>query len=536
VANENSKGQNYLHGAAIMTVGVILMKILGAIYKIPLGNMLGDDGYALFLSAYYVYSVFLTLATAGFPVALSRMVSAANTQGRPMQLRRTYKVAWVTFFVMGIICALIMFLFPNWLADLLRNPDTALCIRVLSPAVLLCCIAAAYRGLTQGYGNMIPTTMSQILDVLAKVATGLLLAWYFVKQGKSLNVTSAGAIFGVTAGSIAALIYMMLYKAKNYRFDTVAEPDTPDSSGEIFKELVRIGIPIALGSVVLALLNMIDSGLCMARLQDAAGFSYQEAKTLYGVYGKAQTLFNLPAAFITPLTVSIVPAIAAEIVRKNHKEAAKISEDSLRISMALALPMGAGLAVLSTPIMKVLYPTANEAGGLLLCLLGIASVFVCFSLMSTAVLQASGSEKLTVFSIIGGGVVKILVNWFVVAIPEVNIYGAPVGTICCYITMCAMNFIFIRRSIKGRISMRNVFLRPLLPTLIMAAVAFAVYFAVMQLLPADSRLYMIVGMCASIGAAVIIYAVSVIKLRVITAEDMTLIPKGEKIAKLLKMK
>ena len=535
MAKESSKGQNYLHGAAIMTVGVILIKILGAIYKIPLGNMLGDDGYALFLSAYYVYSVFLTLATAGFPVALSRMISTAYTENRPMQERRTYSVAWVTFLVLGIISASVMFFFPEWLAGLLNNPDTALCIRVLSPAVLLCCIASAYRGLTQGHGNMIPTTMSQIMDVLFKVATGLVLAWYLVKKGSELSVSSAGAIFGVTVGSLAALVYMMIYKARNYRFDVIAEPDVPDSRGDILKELIRIGIPIALGSVVLALLNMIDSGLCMGRLQAAAGFSYVEAKTLYGVYGKAQTLFNLPAAFITPLTVSIVPAIAAEIVKKNDRGAAKISEDSLRISMALALPMGVGLAVLCVPIMNVLYPTAHEAGGLLLCLLGVASVFVCFSLMSTAVLQASGSEKLTVYSIVAGGVVKILVNWFLVASPAINIYGAPIGTICCYITMCVMNLIFIRRSIKSPISMKNVFIRPLVPTAVMGVVAYAVYYGAMLVLPA-SRLMVLAAMCVSIALAVIVYAVAVIKLGTITAEDMNLIPKGDKIAKLLHMK
>ena len=170
-----AKEQNYLHGAAIMTAGVIIMKILGALYKIPLGNMLGDDGYGLFLQAYYVYSVFLTLATAGFPVALSRMISDAQTRGLQMQARRTYTVAWWTFFVLGVICSSVMFIFPEWLADtLIHSPDTALSIQVLSPAVLLCCLAATYRGLTQGYENMKPTTVSQVLEVLAKVARWVL--------------------------------------------------------------------------------------------------------------------------------------------------------------------------------------------------------------------------------------------------------------------------------------------------------------------------------------------------------------------------
>ena len=532
-----AKEQNYLHGAAIMTAGVIIMKILGALYKIPLGNMLGDDGYGLFLQAYYVYSLFLTLATAGFPVALSRMISAAQACGRQMQARRTYRVAWWSFFALGAVCSTFMFIFPDWLADtLIHSPDAALSIQALAPAVLLCCITSTYRGLTQGYGNMKPTTVSQILEVLAKVAAGLVLAAYLLKTGCDKPVAVSGAIFGVTVGSLVALLYMLIYKMRNYRFDMVTEPDVPESAGTIFKNLLSIGIPIALGSVALALINLIDAGLCMTRLQNAVRYTYSHAKTLYGVYGKAQTLFNLPAAFITPLTISIVPAISAKLVMNARGEAGKISEDSLRISMAIALPMGVGLAVLSEPIMKVIYPNAHSSGPLLLCLLGIASVFVCFSLMSTAVLQATGKERLTLYSIVAGGLVKIIINWFIVAIPAINIYGAAIGTICCYVTMCVLNLVFINRSFEKGLSMKNIFIRPAVPSLIMGIIALAAYYGGMMLTPSDGRLIMALVMCVAIGIAVIVYAVAVIKLRVITTEDMKLIPKGEKIAKLLHMR
>ena len=211
-------------------------------------------------------------------------------------------------------------------------------------------------------------------------------------------------------------------------------------------------------------------------------------------------------------------------------EAGKISEDSLRISMAIALPMGVGLAVLSEPIMNVVYPNAHSSGPLLLCLLGIASVFVCFSLMSTAVLQATGKERLTLYSIIAGGLVKITINWFIVAIPTVNIYGAAIGTICCYVTMCVLNLSF-----ENGLSVKNIFIRPAVPSLIMGVIALAVYYGGMMLAPAGGRIIMALIMCVAIGAAVIVYAVAVIKLRVITTEDMKLIPKGEKIAKLLHM-
>ena len=158
-----------MYGAAILTAGVVIMKILGFIYKVPIGNIIGDDGYSMFLATYNIYNVFLTLATAGLPIALSRMISEANAEGRPMQAKRTFSVAWWTFFVVGLVCTLIMFCFPGQLADgVLHNPDAAPSIRAMAPAVLLVCLVSAYRGYCQGFGNMIPTTVGQVLEVLVE--------------------------------------------------------------------------------------------------------------------------------------------------------------------------------------------------------------------------------------------------------------------------------------------------------------------------------------------------------------------------------
>lgn len=513
------------------------MKILGAIYKIPLGNMLGNEGYALFLSSYNIYSVFLMLATAGLPVALSRMISAANSQGRTFQVRRTFRVAQSAFCILGIICTSIMLLFPDWLAsEVLHNPDASESIFVLAPSVLMCCIMSSYRGFTQGHGNMIPTTVGQVLEVLAKVIVGLALAWYLTSGGYDISVSSAGAVFGVTVGSLVALLYMMIAKRKLYGYEAVAQPDVPDSKSSILRELIRIGVPIALGSIVLSLVNLIDSSQCMGRLQDAAGFSYKEAKELYGTYGYAQTLFNLPGAFITPLTISIIPAIVMNLSNGKRDDASKISEDSLRIAAAICLPMGVGLSVLSDPIIRVLYSDLHESGPMLLFTLGFASIFVCMYLMSTAVLQANGNEKLTLISILTGGLVKIVVNYILVGNPDINIYGAPIGTLCCYLAMCIMNYIFMCKKLDKAPKLGRVLGRPLLSTLIMAVVAYGVYTLCASVLAPVGRLNLIVDLGAAIVAAVAVYVVFAIKLRAITAEDMSLIPKGQKIARILHMK
>lgn len=531
----DTKKQNYLHGAAILAAGVIIMKILGAIYKIPLGNILQDEGYAHFLVAYNIYNVFLTIATAGLPVALSRMISEANTFDRQMQIKRTFHVAIATFFVLGIVCTLIMYLFPTELASMMGDVEASRSIWALSPAVLLVCLVSAYRGYCQGHGNMTPTTVGQVLEVVAKVIVGLLLAWLLTRAGKSLPVASAGAIFGVTVGGAVALIYMIIYKKRNYKPAVMAEPDVPERARRIFGTLLRIGIPITLGSSVLSLINLIDTGLCLTRLQSAAGFSYADAKVLFGVYGKAQTLYNLPAAFVTPLTISVVPAIASCMARRDTDEACGIAEASIRISSVIALPMCAGLAVLSYCVMNVLYPNSHPAGPQLLTVMGVAAFFVCMALIETAVLQAHGDERFPVYSMLTGGIVKILVNWVLVANPDINIHGAPIGTLTCYMVMCVMNFIFIRKRLETKLSLRRMLARPLLSTVVMSVVTWIVYAAARHFL-GDSRMQLAVAMCCAIAAAVVAYVVMLSVSRAITAEDLKLIPKGDKLAKLLRIR
>ena len=530
------KGQNYLHGAAILTVGVIVMKILGFLYKMPIGNIIGDDGYSMFIATYNVYNVFLTLSTAGLPIALARLISEANAGGRARQVRRTFNVAWWTFFWIGLACTLVMALFPRQIADhILHNPDAALSIRAMSPSVLLVCLVSAYRGYCQGFGDMIPTTVGQVLEVLVKFAVGLALAWLFMRAGRGKPIGSAGAIFGVTAGSLAALVYMWVYKQRHYRDDETAS-DVPDSDGTIFRRFLRIGVPIALGSSILAILNLLDSSLCMGRLQSAAGFTFQDAKTLYGVYGKAQTIFNLPAAIITSLTIAVVPAVTAAIVKKQRDEAAKISEDSMRIAAVLSLPMGVGLLVLAEPIMQVIYRGSHPAGPTLLAILGAASIFVCIVLMENAVLQATGHELLPMVSMIVGGIIKVAVNYFLVADVHVNIYGAPVGTLLSYVVMAVMNYVFMCRALDKRPRLGTILLRPAFGSAVMGAAAWALYGLMRRVVHGGGRGGALLCLLVAMLAAVAVYLVLIVSMQGVTKEDMKLIPGGEKLARLLHMR
>lgn len=533
-----NKSQNYLHGAAILAAGVVIMKILGAIYKIPLGNILGDDGYAYFLVAYNIYNLLLTIATAGFPVALSRMISEANTLDRQNQIKRIFNVSFITFAILGIVGSVVMYLFPTELAVMMGEPRAAQSIWALAPAVLFACLTSAYRGHVQGLGNMKPTTIGQVLEVLIKVIVGLALAWYLTSIGKSLAIASAGAIFGVVVGGVVALIYMFYCKHKNYA-NTEKSSDVAEPSSDIFMRLMKIGIPITMGASVMSVITLIDTKLVLMRLQTAAGFTQEMSSIMYGVYGKAMTLYNLPAAFVTPLTISVVPAISACVAKRAFHDSSNIAEASVRITSVIAMPMAVGISALAYPIMRVLYPSSHESGPLLLTYMGIASFFVCIALITNAILQAQGNEKYPVYSMVVGGLCKIGVNWVLVGNPAINIYGAPIGTICCYLVMCVMNLYFIYKCAPEKPSISAMFLRPLISSLIMGAVAIAVYTPAQMVTSgviSSEWLAMAVAMMAAICVAGVTYVVLIVVLRAITYDDMSLIPKGDKLAKLLHVK
>ena len=534
----NIKKQNFLHGAVILTAGLAVIKVLGAIYKIPIANILGKDGYGMFLAAYNVYNVFYTVSTAGVPVALARLIAEADAGGRPMQIRRFYRTSVMTFFTIGLLCSLIMFLFPTELAVAINHVEAAQSIWALSPAVLLCCMIAVFRGFTQGHSNMIPTAVSQILEVLFKLIFGLGLVLIFVKMGKSTPLSCAAAISGVTMGSLIALVYLIWYKYKFYGEEPLSleEEDIPDTYAQTLRNILLVAIPVSIGASVQSVINLIDTKLVMNRLQEAAGFTYEAAKSVYGVYGEAQTLYNLPGTLISAFSVSLVPSVAAHFALKNLKGAKETAETALRITAVLALPMAVGLCVLSEPIMNVLYWGEAEGGGPMLAVLGLSSFFLCMVVVLTGILQAGGRERMPVVAAIIGGAVKIGVNWVLLSNPSINIYGAPIGTLCCYIVMCSLDFMFVKGCLGEYPNLLKIISRPLLSTLGMSVVAFGVYALCNFVSGTPGHLLMTVYLAVSVGAAVVAYLILVIMTRAITAEDMQMIPKGEKIAKLLRMK
>lgn len=526
-----------------MAAAVAIVKIIGALYKIPLGNMLSGTGMGYFGTAYNIYSVLLTISTAGLPLALSKLVSEANTLGRHNQKNRTFHVALGAFFVIGSIGTLLMFLFPQQLAGLMNNSQAWYAIKTLSPAVVCVCCMSAFRGFTQGQTQMMPTAISQVIEALCKLFIGLLVVTIMINSGYNEAHAAGGAILGVTVGTALALFYLLVYYTRTYRHHMQVARDLPDSHKSILKDILRLGIPITLGSSVMSIITLVDNKLVLMRLQEAVGFTEEVASWHYGAYFNTMNLYNLPSSFIVPITVSVIPAVSACLARRDGKGVNQIVSSSMRITSLLAFPAGIGLCVLAGPIMNLVYPMKPEeaaVGAPLLAILGIASIFVCLMLLANSILQAHGMVNIPIVTMVIGGVVKIATNWILVGNPAINIKGAPIGTLLCFALIAILNFIVIWRVLPKKPSLGRTFLLPAVAAAIMGFAVWASYqllhLVANGLFGSHALLANGVSVLGAIVIGVVIYAFLIVKMHIISKEDLSLMPKGEKLAGILHIK
>ena len=530
--------QNFLGGAAILAAAVAAVKIIGAVYKIPFGNIVGSQGQTYFNVAYNIYNVLLTISTAGLPLAISKLTSQAHTQGRENQKRKLFRTAIWLFFCLGLAGSLLMFFGAEQLANFMNEPLGYWPIRALAPAVFCVCLLACMRGYTQGQGNMTPTAVSQVLEALCKLVLGLSLAWYFIRLGLGLDMAAAGAILGVTVGTMLSMVYLFAYLFRHR--DTTPGLDKPDSAGSLMRQVLSIGIPITLSNSAMSIITLIDTKNVLGRLRAIPELA-DSAAELFGQYTFGMNLINLPPSFVYPVTMSLIPFAAAAITRKDNAEAGRIISSAFRLIALLAIPAGVGLSVVGGPALRMLYPNQQAdaiAAAPHMRALGIACIFICVMTLTNAILQTYGKEKIPIFTVIAGGVTKIVLNYILVGNPDINIHGAPISTLCCYGVIVALNLYFVWKYSPEKPHYAALFCKPILASAIMGVAVWAVYGAANGFLAASMGAYgaNALATMVGIGCGVVVYAVLVPVLGIIRAEDLKNVRGGEKLARMLRLK
>ncbi len=551
MAERTSKKNSFFGGAAILTAGIIIVKLIGALYKVPLGNILSDAAFADFNTAYYIYSLLIIISTGGLPVALSKMVSEANALGQGNQVKRVFRVSFITFFILGAVCCSIMLFFPRQLAALMNNSHSYYSILALAPALFFLSPLSAFRGYFQGHAFMTPTAVTQIIEALCKLIIGLSLATVLVNSGADESVAAAGAIFGVSVGCALAMVYAF-FCYRRFRRTVPESQDVPESDRTILSTLAKLAIPITLASSVIAVANVLENSILMERLQSGLGLTEDVARVAKGVYDKALTLYNLPSAFMVPLTASVIPHVSAALKVRQRRQAAQISETTLRITALLAVPAGVGLCVLGEPIIRLLYPSTDVAlAGWMLSVLGIASIAVCFMLVCNSILQAHQMVTLPMVTTIIGCALKLVVSFILTGNPNIGIKGGAISTIVCFGLIAILDLIIVKLALPRSLSYVRAFAKPLLCSAVMGLAAWAANGLLsrallsmdrFQTLTADGTGYMLTGLgnaiavLGGIGVGCVVYLILILVTRAISKEDLSLMPKGDKLAKLLRLR
>ena len=528
--SEQQKKQNFLQGTALLAMATAIVKVIGALYKIPLNAIIGEQGFGYFNTAYEIYNVLLMISTAGLPVAMSRMISQASSLRHYNQVRRVYATARGIFLGLGVAGTFLMTVFCRQLAQFQNQPDAWAAIGCLGPCVLLICVMSTFRGYFQGQGNMLPTSLSQVLEAVVKLVVGIFAAIVLLRATNSVPLAAGGAILGVTASCLVSSVYLFSVFRKSFR-ELPDSGETADSFSATAKGLLIIAIPITVGSAGLQILTMLETKIYMGRLL-TSGMTQNQADTIRGIYGMTQTIFNMPCAFITPITISIIPAITSQLTLLNYQEAKATEESAARVTGLIAMPCAIGLAVLAEPVTALLGRYTGEQlvlAGRLMVVLAVTIIFDAVVLVTTAIMQSHGHAGRPVINMLAGGVLKLLAVYILTGNPHIGILGTPIGTLICYIMISLLNLISIRQLIPQTPAIVRNLVRSLLAALVMGVFVWLSWFGMKRLGISSSLL-----LCgAPIVVGVLVYFVAAVALKAITREDCLLLPKGAKIAKLL---
>lgn len=566
--------QNFVTGALILALGTIVVKLVGAVFKIPLTGMITPEGLGYYNTAYDIYLPIYSLTIAGFPVAVARMVAESAAKGNFREVRKIYAASKLVFFVAGLLGTLLLFVGSFAFTRFIDNPEAVYAMRVLAPTLFFSCFVSAQRGYYTGLRNMYPTAVSQIIEALAKLIIGLSLAYLTVQYGMSqyestgmvfgkladsaelarrytYPYAAAAAISGVTVGSILALIYMVLLK--KIQGDSITKEDLraspPSRSGrELCRDLIKISVPVCLGALVTNVSSLIDVTLMQRRITALVEVSEAQlrqlyegllpatiesgkiANYLYGCYGYAFILFSIVPAITQSFGVSALPNVTAAWTTGNRKKLRLSIESALRVTGLVTIPAGIGLCVLSGPILNLLYSSSPQGVAIatpLLSILGIAVIFMSFCSPLNSILQAIGRQDIPVKLLLCGAGIKIVLNHFLIGNININIKGAPIGTLSCYVFVMVASLVFVCKLTRTYVNLLSVFIKPCIAGVFCGLSAYLANRLLCMAMP--DKLAVIVSII--IGA--IVYAIVLLTINGVTKEDVFMLPKGEKIYKTL---
>jgi len=540
---KGKRESNFVVQGSILAVAGIIVRLIGILYRVPMTNIIGDEGMGYYSTAFNVYNIMLILSSYSLPLAVSKMVSARMAKGQYRNAVRVLKAALVYATVVGGIACFITWNFADFFATTAFNtPFCVYALKTLAPTIWIMAYLGVLRGFFQGHGTMIPTAISQIFEQVINAAISVVAAGVLFKIGldsnRVYNTTgypqafgAAGGTIGTGAGALAALLFMLLlfsiYWPVVKRRKRRDRSRRTDSYGDISVTFLFTVVPVIISSAVYNINAVVDNSI-MAYGMEALGRG-KEFLSLWGIYNnKYMLLVHVPLAMANSLSSSLIPSLSGAVARKEKGAVIAKTSLAIRFAMLIAIPSAVGLTVLSAPINNLLFKSGDNTEAIRMLITGSAAViFLSMSTVTNAILQGINHMNVPVRNAFISLILHIGVLYLMLMVFKMGIYSMVFANIAFAVFMCILNAIAIRRYLNYRQEIVKTFLLPAVASAFMGAAAFGVYKGVTLIIKSN-----LLGTIFAVLAAIAVYGVLLIKLRCVDEEELYSMPGGTKVIRL----
>ncbi|MCR5784284.1 MAG: polysaccharide biosynthesis protein [Eubacterium sp.] len=543
--SEKNKKSDFLLQGSILAIASIISRIIGLIYRVPLTNIIGDDGNNYYSSAYDVYNILLLISSYSLPLAVSKLVAARMSKGEKKNAYRIFKGALIFAFVTGSIAFLIVYFGAGFFTNLLATPQSYLALKILGPTLLIVAVMGVIRGFFQGMGTMVPSAVSQIIEqiinAIVSVGAAYILFNYGLKVGKimgnekelSESYGAAGGTLGTTAGALAALLFLMLvfliFRKGFVSTKSFTSKRRTESYGSIFVILISTIIPVLLSTTVYNISSIVDQGI-FKNLALYQNYSESDISTWWGIFSvKYKVLINVPIAIASAIAASCVPSITSAMAVKDKELVNSKIYSALRFVMIIAFPSAVGLAVLASPILTLLFGDSRQLSALMLQVGACSVIFYSISTVSNAVLQGIDRMSSPVKNAFVALVLHVIVLVGLMFAFRIGVFSVIIANAVFALIMCILNQLSIHAYSGFKQEYKYTYIMPLIASLIMGVCVYGLYKFFMLLCNVNA-----ISTVLSICFGAMVYAVVLIKSGGLSEAELRNFPKGNSLIRLFK--
>lgn len=527
---------NFLIQGSILAAAGIIVRLIGLLYKVPMTRILGTEGIGYYNTAYEIYNIGLILSSYSLPLAISKLIAARRIRGRYQDARRVYLCGMAFGITVGTAMTAILLFGSSWITEtIFKSPGSALPLAVMAPTVLVFSVMGIIRGYFQGFGNMIPTSVSQIIEQVIHAAVSIVASYLFIRwfadAASPASYGAAGGTLGTLTGALAALIFLsaMMLRHRKSQAELYRRPQSvsTESWKSVFWALLVTLTPIILSQFVYQLSGSVDNSM-FGQIMSARGLTEKERMSLLGIYGgEYRLLTNVPVAIASSLGTSMIPSIVASKTQRDFPAVQKKIRLTVKFNMLIAIPCAVGMGVLAGPIMRLIFGDNSALARNLLTLGAPAVIFFSLSTVTNAVLQGIDLMRKSVTHSAISLALHVILVYVLLQHFNMGVYGLVIGNVTFALAVCILNWLAIGKALKYRQEIRTTFLLPLVSSAVMGAFALAVY----RLVTSITGYYQL-GILVSVPLAMILYGILIILTKSVTEEELPDMPFGMRILRL----